>query len=126
MWLPSSGLVPSGNILNRKKAMIWKDAIELEGIRALDRREPATVSELVGDLRKSLPKAGLMPAEKVDEVLVRGMLEEWRRHEPSLAVNDFAPDDVDPLGRVRPGAERIWFRTEAADVREAQLARLNG
>ncbi len=98
-------------------------AIEREFIRALDRLEPATVPELVAELKDALSREGLASAGKVDGVWVGRVLTDWSRQEPPLAFNDFARDDIDEHGRVASGAARLWFSTEAAEAREAELTR---
>jgi hypothetical protein len=105
-------------------AAVTRDmAVEREFLRALGLLAPATVSELVAELRAALAGEGLAPAEKVDRVWVGRVLTSWSRQEPPLAFNDFAAEDVDDHGRVAEGAERLWFSTDAADAREAELTR---
>lgn len=105
--------------------MTHGDWIALGGLRAIDRLQPVTVDELVFALRDDLGRSGLVPERKVDELLVgRDILAAW--HKAGLLETEYAPDDYDHLGRLRPGARRGYFLTDAGGAELHRLERQAG
>jgi hypothetical protein len=100
--------------------MTHSDWIALAALRAIARLQPVTTDELVFELRDVFGRAGLVPECKVDEALVgRDILAAW--HKAELLEAEYAPDDFDPGGRLRPGARRGYLLTAAGS---AELTRL--
>jgi len=101
------------------------DWIALAGLRAIARRQPVTVDELVLALRVDLGRAGLVPEHRVDEILVsRDLVADWLTE--GLEEAEYAPADVDHLGRPRRRARRGYSLTVAGGHELRRLERLAG
>lgn len=104
--------------------MTHSDWISLAALRAIERLEPITDGELTHELREDLDRAGLVPASKVDRAFVARLLRDWRHADVVRA--DFAPDESDHLGRLRPGARRAYSLTLAGENERRRLERVAG
>lgn len=106
--------------------MTESEWIELYLLRALDRREPAAIDELIGDVRSQAENHGLLArgqVAKIDRVYIgRDLLADWERREPPLAVQaDYRPDELSPTGNILSHGRQ---RFELTDAGEAEMRRL--
>jgi hypothetical protein len=102
------------------------DWVILYGLRAIAQHEPATAGVIQAALRQMATMSGLIPSEKVDEVLVNALLKQLSAVEPPLATATYPPGGTDHLGRARPGVQQAWELTEAGDLETRRLERQAG
>ena len=92
-------------------------------LSAIDDLEPVSLRELAPEIAVRVGDAGL-PSHKVDETFVRREVARLVRE--GFVGQRFLPEDVDHLGRPRPGAERVFELTDDGDHELDRLRRLAG
>lgn len=107
------------------------DWLRVYTFRALNRLEPATIEELISDVRSQAATAGILPAgqiAKIDRVLVgRDIIANWERAAPPLVTQvDYNPSEISSTGNVLPGAQSRFALTEDGEQEMRRVERRGG
>jgi hypothetical protein len=107
-----------------RAGMTTDERVIFETLRLIEENEPISPSALRVHLADCLSDLGIAAVGKVDAAYVARLLAHLRKAEPALISVDYAPSDVDHLGRPRPGTERLFSLTDAGDTELDRLKRL--
>jgi hypothetical protein len=96
-----------------------------EVLAAIDRNEPVSIDQLVLELRRGFPEAGLVdnPA-KIDRAIVARHLAQLEREERRLVRGEIPVSEIDDYGRPLPNAAERFELTHEGQLELDRLDRL--
>lgn len=111
--------------------MTVDERLALYALRALDRLEPATIDELIAEIRAQAVTSELLSepeSRKIEHVYVgRDLIANWEREEPPLvAQTNYRPDELAPTGAPLAHAQPRFELTDAGEAEMRRLERATG